>query len=179
MEADHDSDGKIRAKMALPMESFSPGYMGERQQEADVRYVELLLHVMKEIRSLGFRVIVVMAGHYPLLAHARAAVELFNLQSRDEATAWACTGYELVRNELPNAGDHAAAWETSLMLALRPELVDLSRLPSNPSTPLVGVRGQDPRRYASKEYGEQGIAACVGAINTKIAELLRRFDSSA
>lgn len=175
MEANYDPDGKIRQKMDLPLGSFAPGYMEERRREADINYVNLLLHILHEVRSLGFKVIVIMAGHYPLLHHAKAAAELFNIEVHRSATAWACTGYELVRDKIPTAGDHAAAWETSLMMALRPELVDLSRLPKDPNEKLIGVSGRDPRQYASREYGEQGIAAIIERLEAKVRELLTPY----
>jgi len=112
-----------------------------------------------------------MAGHYPLLRHARAAVEIYSLEGK--ARTWACTGYELVRDEIPQAGDHAAAWETSLMLALRPDLVDLSRLPAgeDPQT-LIGVGGRDPRKFACEEYGHRGVEAIVRRVGERVKELL-------
>jgi len=138
---------------------------------AGVRYVRLLLHVLFEMESLGFRVIVLMAGHYPLLRHARAAIEIYSLEGASRA--WACTGYELVRDEIPDSGDHAAAWETSLMLALRPDLVDLSRLPAGDDPDaLVGVHGRDPRKFASREYGERGVEAIVRRVGEKVRALL-------
>ncbi|HET6486017.1 MAG TPA: creatininase family protein [Spirochaetia bacterium] len=171
MEASHDEDGQIRGTMRLPEGSFAPGFMGEGQTEADVRYVELLIHVLKQLRSLGFKVMIIMAGHYPLLAHANAAAALYGLQAAG-TTAWACTGYELVRGEIPDAGDHAAAWETSLMMVLRPDLVDLSRLSPDPAVPPIGIRGRDPRTHASVEYGRKGVDACVKAITGKALALL-------
>ena len=175
MEANHDPEGRIREKMALPEGSFAPGYMEERRREADLNYVNLLLHILHQLKSLGFKVIVVMAGHYPLLRHATAAAELFNLEMRGAASAWACTGYELVRDKIPHAGDHAAAWETSLMMVLRPELVDLSRLPKDPNEKLIGVGGRDPRQFASKEYGMQGLQAILDRIEAKVQQLLGPF----
>lgn len=171
MEANHDPDGRIVEKMGLPPANFSPGYMRTTRQEEDERYVRLLVHILFQMESLGFRVIVVMAGHYPLLHHARAAVELYTLQAR--ARAWACTGYELVRDEIPEAGDHAAAWETSLMLALRPDLVDLSRLPAEGGPEaLIGVGGRDPRKHACVEFGRRGVEAIVRRIGEEVSELL-------
>ncbi len=175
MEANHDPEGKIRHKMGLPEGSFAPGYMEERRREADLNYVNLLLHILHEFKSLGFKVIVVMAGHYPLLRHATAAAELFNLEARGAAVAWACTGYELVRDKIPHAGDHAAAWETSLMMLLRPELVDMSRLPKNLDEKLIGVSGRDPRQFASKRYGAQGLWAIIERVREKVAQLLRPY----
>lgn len=178
MEASHDQDGQIRGKMGLPEGSFAPGFMAEGQTEADVRYVELLIHILKQLRSLGFRVMVILAGHYPLLAHANAAMHLYGLQADRKTAAWACTGYELVRDQIPDAGDHAAAWETSLMMVLRPDLVDLSRLPKDTSIPPIGVRGRDPRIYASVEYGRKGLEACVKAITTKALALLEQVQKA-
>jgi creatinine amidohydrolase len=178
MEANHDPGDLIKQKMGLSPHGFQPGYMDEHQTATDLRYVELLLHAMKEIRSLAFKVVVVMPGHYPLLSHARAATALFNLQvdkaglSRNEVVSWAATGYELVRDVYPDAGDHAGAWETSLLMALRPDLVDLSRLPADPKTPLVAVWGKDPRFHASEELGRRAVALIVERITAKVGELL-------
>jgi creatinine amidohydrolase len=52
--------------------------------------------------------------------------------------AWACVDYLLVRDTWPDSGDHAAGWETSHLMALHPELVDLGRLPPK-GEQLVGI----------------------------------------
>jgi len=172
MEARGAGSARILEKMGLPPANFEPGYMHASTLEEHERYVRLLVHLLFEMQSLGFRVIVLMAGHYPLLRHARAAVEIYGLEG-GKSKAWACTGYELVREEIPNAGDHAAAWETSLMLALRPDLVDLGRLPAGEdAADLIGVNGRDPRKFASVEYGQRGIEAVLRRIGEKVKELL-------
>ena len=165
----------IAKKMELNPDNFKTGYLQEKGFDANFDYTRLLHKILVEIHSLGFRVIVVMAGHYPLLYHARAACELFNLDYARyrKPVAWACTGYELVRDEIPEAGDHAAAWETSLMLALRPDLVNLSRLPKGAKEKLVGVHGRDPRRFANEQFGRRGVEAIVKKISIKVAELLK------
>jgi len=170
MEANSAHAALIADKMGLPPENFAPGYMHAGNLEEDERYVRLLVHICLQMQSLGFRVVVLMAGHYPLLRHARAAAVLYDLHG--PCRVWACTGYELVRDEIPEAGDHAAAWETSLMLALRPDLVDLSRLPQGEKEALVGVNGRDPRVHASREFGERGVEAVVRRVGEKVKELL-------
>ncbi|MBI2940731.1 MAG: creatininase family protein [Chloroflexi bacterium] len=169
MEADHDPEGKIAGKMGLPRSNFAPGYMETSPAEQDQFYVRLLVHMLQQVESLGFKAIVVLAGHYPLLRHARAAVELYSL--RGKARAWAVTGYELVRDEIPDAGDHAAGWETSLLMVLRPDCVDLSRLPADPKD-LIGVGGRRPPQQASVEYGERGLRLVMDRILAKVEELL-------
>ncbi|HIE52399.1 MAG TPA: creatininase family protein [Armatimonadetes bacterium] len=174
MEFNHDPNGQIAAKMGLPRENFAPGYMHCPPDEQDRRYIELLVHILHELESLGFKVIIIFAGHYPLLHHARTAIEWYSITSK--ARAWAVTGYELVRDIIPDAGDHAAKWETSLMMALRPELVDMSRLPEDPQEKLIGVGGIDPRGTASREYGERGVRAIVERVVAKAHELLAEAD---
>ena len=53
-------------------------YYGERQPfsptEQTLTYQRLLLHVLAEAETLG----VLVAGHYPLIDHARSAALLFN-----------------------------------------------------------------------------------------------------
>ena len=169
MEANHDPEGRIAEKMGLPKSSFAPGYMEVSPAEQDEFYVRLLVHMLRQVESLGFRAIVILAGHYPLLRHARAAVELYSL--RGKARAWAATGYELVRDVLPDAGDHAAQWETSLLMVLRPDCVDLSRLPADPKD-LIGVGGRRPPHEASREYGERGLRLVMDRMLARVEEML-------
>ena len=55
--------------------------------------------------------------------------------------------------DLEPAMDHAAAIETSLMMHLQPETVDLSALDPEPDRWPEGVGGEDPREHASAERG--------------------------
>lgn len=171
IEANHDTEGNISAKMGLPKTNFAPGYMGRSIYEQDISYIELLVHMLRQVESLGFKVIVIIAGHYPLLNHARAAVNFYSLDGK--AMAWACTGYELVQDKIQDAGDHAAKWETSLLMALRPDCVDMTRLPEDKNISLIGVGGEDPRGTASKEFGEKAVRLIVERIVAKAHELLK------
>ncbi len=175
MEANAEDRDRIAAGLGLSPENFASGYMGVAPLEQDRRYVDLLVHILFQMRSLGFRLTCIMAGHYPLLHLARAACEIFYLHAHATCRAWAFSGYELVRDEVESAGDHAAAWETSLMMVLRPDLVDLSRLPSDPDEKLVGIVGRDPRVHASAEYGRRGIDAIVRKVHERNAAYLREF----
>jgi creatinine amidohydrolase len=161
MEFDQLDHDKIIDKMALSKESFKPGYMRKPSYQQDAFYIELLLHILYEIESLGFEVIVILAGHYPLLHHARETIKEY--AKNGKAKAWALSGYELVRDVIPEAGDHAAKWETSLLLILRPDCVDMSQLPKDRNSPLIGVIGTDPRD-TTKEFGEFAVNTLVDRI---------------
>lgn len=65
--------------------------------------------------------------------------------------------------------DHAARNETSLMMHLRPELVDLSRLPPSRSTWPQGVGGEDPRD-ATAAYGKECLQKSVELVRRVFAE---------
>jgi creatinine amidohydrolase len=173
MEATAADRAQIAEAMKLPPENFAPGYMRKSDEDERDDYHRLLLHLLCEAESLGFRVLVLVAGHYPLLDHARRAVSAYHRwQSR--SVAWAFTGYELVRDRFPEAGDHAGHWETSLLLALDGSGVDLTELPADPATPLIGVRGkQTPVQDASAEYGERALQAIVARVSDAVRERLR------
>jgi creatinine amidohydrolase len=59
--------------------------------------------------------------------------------------------------------DHAARNETSLMMHLRPDLVDLSQLPPSRSIWPQGVAGEDPRD-ATAEYGKECLQSSVNLV---------------
>ncbi|MBI4558998.1 MAG: creatininase family protein [Candidatus Hydrogenedentes bacterium] len=176
MEANAADHEKIAAGMALPPTNFAPGYMHTTLMEQTLAYQRLLLHVFLEIRSLAFKLIVVVPGHYPLLDHARAAAALFQqLCVRPKTIVWPFTGYELVRDEgFDVCGDHAGKWETSLLMALEPDLVDLGAL-SSAAKPYVGV-SNDGVEQASREFGEQAIAAILERVEAMVKHLLENYD---
>jgi len=88
------------------------------------------------------------------------------------------------------AGDHAAAWETSLFMVLRPGLTDLTRLPPLPEgvkpegeriaepyefvpkKDYYGVYGADPRVWANKTYGRKGTEAILDGLALEVGRAL-------
>ncbi len=167
MDANHDPDGLIAADYGLPKDNFRPGYMGDSSFERSEMMVSLLVHILHEMASFGFKVLVIAAGHYPLLSVARSACQLYY---RDRGVIpWAFTGYELVRDELPEAGDHAGPWETSLMLALREDLVDLSKA-KGPSA--IDGLYEKVHEGSSAEYGGRALAALTRKVSSTNVQLL-------
>ena len=60
------------------------------------------------------------------------------------------------------------------MRALRPELVDLSRLLlAEPDAKSVAVWGKDSRFHASAEFGQRAVVLIVERITGKVGELLQ------
>ena len=168
MEANAGDREQIAERMELPPENFDLGRHPFSTTEQTLNYHKLLLHVLAEVESLGFEVGVLVAGHYPLVDHARAAVLQFNQREqmkRGGMLAWACVDFLLVDDLYDCAGDHAGGWETSHVMALHPETVDLGLLPPK-GEKLVGVGGRMPPQDASADFGRETLeAAAEVAVN--------------
>lgn len=109
---------------------------------------------LKQLHRAGFR-IVVAHGHGPstnfFKKHTDEWKEKFGLET------FVCWGSEFDRQGLGIQVDHAAMNETSLVMALRPELVQMDRLSKDPNEWPIGVGGKDPRTLASPELGRKAI----------------------
>ena len=74
-----------------------------------------------------------------------------------------------IRSAWRSQVDHAGRNETSLMMHLRPGLVDLSQLPKSRDEWPQGVGGQDPRD-ATAAYGNEGLEASVALVQRVFSE---------
>lgn len=120
--------------------------------------------ILIQLKRAGFRA-VFADGHGPSRWSWVA-----DLEEREARTGLRLFGVTAdIQDVWPSQIDHAARNETSLMLALRPELVDLSQLPRDPATWPQGVTGEDPRQ-ASGEHGRECLAASVAIVRQKFAE---------
>jgi creatinine amidohydrolase len=174
MEANARDRDKIAEKMDLPPENFEPAQQPFSATEQALNYHRLLIHILAEAESLGFQLGVLVAGHYPLIDHARAAVLQFNQREyskRQGMLAWAFVDYLLVQDQFEGAGDHAAGWETSHVLALHPETVDLSLLPPEGTRP-TGVGGHLDPRKATAEFGDETFDAAADIVIREVQDRL-------
>jgi creatinine amidohydrolase len=107
---------------------------------------------LKQLKRAGFK-IVVAHGHGPSTSffrkHAADWKEKFGLET------FVCWGSKYDQQGMGIMVDHAAMNETSLVMALRPELVQMERLPKDPNSWPVGVGGRDPRQFASAKLGRK------------------------
>jgi creatinine amidohydrolase len=157
-----DQTAAISRRMELPKESLL--------READRLdraggwrvWTELVTNVLFQIESLGFACVAAYAGHAPL----RKPLE-------EAAAAHARQGGKarVVYLDIPGGEDHAARKETSLMLALCPDLCDLRELDVSKQSH-IGMLGEDPLK-ASAEFGWQLVREFVAAARGKLAEWLK------
>lgn len=177
MEANAKDRDQIAAGMELSPDNFLPDRHPFTATEQAQNYVKLLMHILAEAESLGFKVGVLVAGHYPLVDHARSAVLMFNKrhytsQQRHGMLAWALVDYLLIDDQYDCAGDHAGGWETSHLMASHPETVDLSVLPPK-GQPLVGAGGKMPPQDANAEFGRETFDASAEIL---VKEVRHRLD---
>ena len=168
---------EVGGKMFYGMDTHKTnGQNGEPVQLAgsaywvpDELFLQLLEAILTQLKRAGFRV-VVAHGHGPSTGrfHAhipewgeRLGLKLFYCWRADDADG------------LGIQTDHAAANETSLVMALRPELVHMENLSKDLSQWPVSVGGQDPRVHASAERGKKAIKLNVERMAGILREALQ------
>lgn len=128
-------------------------------------FKQILADILKQLKRAGFR-IVVAHGHSPsTLAFYQNIKKWKNQFDLELFTCW--------RNKesdgLGIQTDHAAANETSLMMALKPGLVKIENLPRDKNIKPLGLLGKDPREFASVDNGKKITAMQV----ERMAEILK------
>ena len=108
-----------------------------------------LEQLCREMARDGFRAIIILTGHYGA-AQQIVVRETAVRMSRALGIPVLGTPEYILALDVDYTGDHAAWGETSLMMHLYPDTVDLSRLGEPPHK---GVGGRDPKTQASAEDG--------------------------
>lgn len=132
--------------------------------------------IFRGLVTVGFKVVIGVTGHdvkeqVDSLQKAVAAIS-----ADGKAAGFAMMEgllYDLRGDEM----DHAAHWETSILMYLRPDLVDIDRIREEDLTTDAGVKeagiwGRDPRTDASRELGEKIVNRIADNIGKKAGELL-------
>ena len=133
-------------------------------------FTQLLEGILVQLKRAGFKV-VVAHGHGP-------STGLFQSHIGEWSKKYGLKLFICWRDDdsdgLGIQTDHAGANETSLMMALRPELVQMDNLSKDPEVWPLAVGGKDPRIEASPEHGKKAVKMQV----ERMAELLRQTLSS-
>jgi creatinine amidohydrolase len=137
--------------------------------------VPTLTYLFERLKETGFRVIMGVSGH-----DIQQQIDMINQALAPVIADGTCTGeasWEVRERSGPESGtDHAAKWETSNMMALYPDFVDMSTLgdaefPLDMSGP-TGIGGLDPRIHASAEIGARNVELAAEAIGRRAQALL-------
>ncbi|MCX7792109.1 MAG: creatininase family protein [Chloroflexaceae bacterium] len=134
----------------------------------------MLAESLAALARNGWRVVVVISGHYS------PGHELLLIDAAEQALAdhnllvLAVPPLALVDDDML---DHGALWESSVLLALRPDLIKMEALGAGPLDPLNGpVVGRDPRGAASASLGNSVLTLAVERIGSAVERLLATGD---
>jgi creatinine amidohydrolase len=128
-------------------------------------FLQLLEAILAQACRAGFRCIVA-DGHGPSRNSWAEMADSWEQQF----------GLKLIsaRRDFPDKWrtqtDHAGRNETSIMMAVAPELVDLSQLPQDRDQWPQGVAGEDPRD-ATAAHGDESIEDTLALIGARLDEL--------
>jgi creatinine amidohydrolase/Fe(II)-dependent formamide hydrolase-like protein len=161
--------------------------------QAEEASESILVNTIKQLLQFGFRVIVLLAGHYPWQGSLNKHMPTLQAEYPEILFLWG-TEMSIGGETMKLRGDHAAREETSFGLYLLPELVDMDALcpgrddsawPEGeappvdgrhpgvcfePNEPLFGQMGEDAR-LASADRGEQAIVPLVN----HLAVIIKRY----
>ena len=139
-----------------------------------VHFKNVLYHI-RQADTLGFQAAIFFTGHYgPNWEDLKTLIEL--VQPSVGTRLYGLPEFEANQPGYDGqSGDHAGKVETSLLWALEPEYVDVSRMPpeEEPGTPYA--MGRDAYR-ASRQVGERMVADEVRFLGQKGRELLVEYD---
>lgn len=171
MEINASVGKEIVTRMGLDPDDFEPGYTQSGSILAQAQdYTALLWKICCQVKSLGFKGLIFLNGHYPLTHYGRFVGHLAARHLR--LAHWA--GHEgqiLEEAGEPGHGDHAGKWETSLLMALLPDEVDLQALSDEGE--FIGC-GRDALESTAEE-GEYWARRIVAALIAKGRDLLPEF----
>jgi len=134
---------------------------------------------LRRLEKYGFRAAVIVTGHYPvsqvmlLIGVAGAFMAV-----REMAVA-AMPEFFAAGDKSEYFGDHAAKWETSIMMELFPELVDEDELSALEGDTLIelfrkGIQGINPGDEASADVGKIVVGEMVDRLTELAGELLEK-----
>ena len=138
-------------------------------------------HVCYQIRTadaLGFHAALLITGHYgPNWQDLNTLLEL--VQPYTGTRLYGLPDFEANQpgfdDDGKSSGDHAGKVETSLLWALEPDCVDVSRLPSPEDSGPHFAMGADARE-AQRRVGERMVADEVRWLGAKAQELLAAYE---
>ena len=156
------------------------GNMGQESLQGMCEYI------FRGLADVGFKVIIGVTGHdvAPHVDAMRAALDAVKAEHAIE-------GHMMMEGGLTDFGehrmDHAGHWETSILMYLCPDCVDMHQIRNEAigKGPLAsdwtspGIGGKDPRDgKANKQLGEMLVNGMADAIGKKAKELLGSLDES-
>ncbi len=135
----------------------------------------LLFDHLNQLKMMGFKTVCIVTGHYAQ-GHLIELYEAATAFIGAELYVIAASPLEVLEDD--SLLDHAGRWETAQMLALRPDLVDLSTLNGQITAKKDGVLGEDPRcakADEAKQVSERALEVWVKWVQEPDIRSIERF----
>lgn len=147
----------------------------------DVFYQVLLMQI-RAFDARGFHAAILVTGHYGGLQKTmRDVCAFYTSETATPMQLYACADHELITVEGVNA-DHAGVTETSQLMALHEDLVDLDKPPVSDhlGTSFAGVSFPRERdgAWPSRELGEKIVASQIASLGEKSQQMLDDHEPS-
>lgn len=159
------------------------GYFGSIDTIRKQTLADLLTDLLAGYAKMGFLKAVLLTGHFEN-EHWAAIKEA--IENSGQIKTVMLSASDFCQNEIketgdiadtwPYASDHAAEWETSMMLHYYPELVHMEEVPETIDLDMPGIPEYLYRRYprrATREYGDELARVIAEGGEKAIMEILR------
>ena len=158
------------------------GYFGTVDTISEETLAGLVAELLRGYAKMGFKHAVLMSGHFETEHYnaitagiARVSEIKGHFMMPPQFCEHLIEELDDVEQTRPYASDHAAEWETSVMLYYFPDMVDMDNAPETVELPMPGlpayIRKRFPRR-ATAEYGRKLAEAIIPNGIKKINELM-------
>jgi creatinine amidohydrolase len=140
-------------------------------------FKNICYHV-RQADALGFHAAILLTGHYgPNWQDLNEMIGLLQpfVGTRLYSLPESESNYKGFSGDGQHTGDHAGKVETSLLWALRPECVDISRIPAEARPGEVFAMGSDVAQ-SDRRVGERMVADEVEWLGNKTRELLAEYE---
>lgn len=133
----------------------------------------LIKQVSENLIRQGFKTIVFLTGHYPPQQRKIIQQVAREMEFKQQVKILALAEFELVK-DLGYSGDHAGEWETSILLALEPQMVNLNEITKHIplGDHLLGVDGEPEK--ASAATGGWILQAIVDRLTERVNQVHQR-----
>ena len=134
---------------------------------------------IRQADTLGFHAAILLTGHYgPNWQDLKTLCEL--IQPHVGMRLYSLPDFEANQpgfdNDNNSGGDHAGKVETSLLWAMEPDCVDISRLPPKSEPGPHFAMGQNVRE-SNRQIGERMVNDEIEWLGNKVRELLAAYES--
>lgn len=127
---------------------------------------------LRTVAARGFHAAIVLTGHNPYEHDLRRLADIFMRHS--PLRVWAGSDSE-THGDTDLSDGHAGRYETSVMWAVRPDLVDASRLEDGTAAEGVMAGGEGARK-ASRRNGERLVAESADWLGSRAKDLLANYE---